>query len=135
MDPQERETQRRSEVSEAIFPTSRRDEDTVSAVGADILAAQLDGLGMLTDPCVCAAYVEYPDGPAEECPRHGRPYEYWVDGCTVMSQRLSRIRDLHQPVEVIKQDADYPEGRKITVCAVCSSKEYPCDTVKILEDH
>lgn len=90
MDPQEKQEQRRSEVAEAIWTRSRQDEGTISVMGADIIAAHLDDRGMITDPCVCAAYVDYPDGPAEECPRHGRPYEYWVEGCTALSQKLAQ---------------------------------------------
>ena len=75
----ERSDRRRREVASAIWTASRQDEGTISATGADNIAARLDDAGMLTDSCICDTNPATADGPKEDCPRHGRSYTDWVE--------------------------------------------------------
>ena len=79
-----------------LWETSRRDEGTISAAGANIAAQALASAGLLRDePCTCKP-PPITEGPEEDCPRHGRPYSYWVEGVSELGARvgdLTRERD------------------------------------------
>jgi hypothetical protein len=42
--------------------------------------------------CVCDRGPES-DGPEENCPWHGRPYLYWVDGCASKASEAEKLRE------------------------------------------
>lgn len=44
-------------------------------------------------PCVGCTYG---DGPQEDCPRHGREYAYWVEGCEMLAARIEKVRAVEE---------------------------------------
>lgn len=44
--------------------------------------------------CICDGNPATTDGPQEDCPWHGRPYRYWVDGLEHANAEVERLRDV-----------------------------------------
>lgn len=44
-------------------------------------------------PCHCDGNPATTNGPEEDCPQHGRPYSYWVEGCQTLAAREAGLRD------------------------------------------
>jgi hypothetical protein len=80
-------------VKSGITPNRFRPDWRVESWTA---ARALADVGLLRDePCICKP-PPITEGPEEDCPRHGRPYSYWVEGVSVLGARvgdLTRERD------------------------------------------
>jgi hypothetical protein len=100
---------------EELATARRESEETVERWRARAVKAEAEIARWETDfPCTGC---NYDDGPVETCPRHGREYAYWVDGCTELSarceaqrERIDRVRalcdELHDTDEIVTEAYD-----------------------------
>lgn len=67
------------------------------------------------------------DGPREECPRHGREYAYWVDGCTELSARCEDQREQLDRVRALPacRDTGHTEAIHLAL-RCCDPYDKPC---------
>jgi hypothetical protein len=54
----------------------------------DALTAEVERLLAPVEPCICH-WTPDMDGPAEDCPQHGRPYSDWVGAVDTLELRVA----------------------------------------------
>jgi hypothetical protein len=82
--------------------------------------------------CICDYNPETTNGPEEHCPHHGRPYEYWVEGCFELSEQN---RALREDVARLQALADLRMNRAIDAAMDADRLRSQVDAVEtVLED-
>lgn len=111
------ELERLRRVTDIIDPDSVYREQRDSAVAE--LAAMREQVGHY----VCDRNPETTDGPSEDCPQHGRPYGYWVEGAEIQGARLAV---LEQAVARVRElVALRPPGTVLDILAALNETETP----------
>lgn len=132
-----------------------KDAEFIATFNPKRVLELLDEVDRLRGHCHCDKNPATTNGPEEDCPQHGRPYEYWVEAVGTLEARLAEheqavenmstktddllsklaaVEKLHQPVEAVAAT-----GATITVCRRCAGDfshvfdgqaNYPCPTIK-----